>query len=105
MGKSGSAGGSGKRTGGNAVPRPGPTQRLRLPVATRLASLGGVPSELDQPRLVRMQFQTESREALAEIGEEPLGVLTVLESRQEVVGEPHEHNIPARPAASPLVGP
>jgi hypothetical protein len=52
-----------------------------------------------------MQFQPEPREALAEAGEEPLGVLTVLEARQEVVGEPHEDNIPARPAASPMVGP
>jgi hypothetical protein len=80
-------------------------ERLRLPVATRLASFGGVPSELDQPRFVLMQFQAESREPLAEIGEESLGVLTMLEARQEVVSEPHENNIPARPAASPLVGP
>jgi hypothetical protein len=60
-------------------------ERLRLPVAARLASFGGVPSELDQPRLVRMQFQPESREPLAKIGKEPLSVLTMLEARQEVV--------------------
>jgi hypothetical protein len=29
----------------------------------------------------------------------------VLEARQKVVSEPHKNNIPARPAASPLVGP
>jgi hypothetical protein len=60
-------------------------ERLRLPFATRLASFGGVPSELDQPRFVRMQVQAESREPLAEIGEEPLGVLTMLKARQKVV--------------------
>ena len=32
-----------------------------------------------------MQLQTESREPLAEIGKEPLSVLTLLEARQEVV--------------------
>ena len=80
-------------------------ERLWLPVATRVASFGGIPSVLDPPRLVRMQFQAESREPLAEIGEEQLGVLTVLEARQEVVSEPRENNVPARPAASPLVGP
>jgi hypothetical protein len=52
-----------------------------------------------------MQFQAESRESLAEVGEEPLGVLTMLKARQKVVSEPHEDNVPARPAASPLVGP
>jgi hypothetical protein len=30
-----------------------------------------------------MQFQTESREPLAEVSEEPLGVLTMLKARQE----------------------
>jgi hypothetical protein len=80
-------------------------ERLRLPVATRVASFGGIPSELDQPRLVRMQCQAEFREPLAEIGEEPLGVLAMLEARQKVVSEPREDNVPARPAASPLIGP
>jgi hypothetical protein len=69
-------------------------ERLRLPIATRVASFGGVPSELDQPRFVRMQFQAEFREPLAEIGEESLGVLAMLEARQEVVSEPREDNVP-----------
>jgi hypothetical protein len=70
-----------------------------------LPSLGGEPSELDQPRLVRVQLQPELREALAEISEEPLGVLTMLKARHIVVGVPHENHVPPRVAPPPLVGP
>ena len=52
-----------------------------------------------------MQLQTELREPVAQIGEEPLGVLTMLEARHVVVGEPREDHVPARVAPSPLVGP
>ena len=63
-------------------------ERLRLPKPARRSSLGGEPSELDQPRLVRMQLQPELREPVAQISQEPLGVLTMLKARQEVVGVP-----------------
>ena len=52
-----------------------------------------------------MQLQPELREPLAQIGKEPLGVLTTLKARQKVVGEPSEDHIPARVTPSPLVGP
>ena len=80
-------------------------ERLRLPVAASGSILGGVPPELDQPRLLRMQLQTELREPVAQIGEEPLGVLTMLKARHVVIGEPQEDHVPARVTPSPLVGP
>ena len=80
-------------------------ERLRLPKPTRLASFGGEPPELDQPRLLRMQLQPELREPVAQIGQEPLGVLTMLKARHIVVGEPHENHVPARVPPPPLVGP
>ena len=52
-----------------------------------------------------MQLQSEFREPLAEIGEEPLSVLTMLKARHIVVGEPHEDHVPPRVAPPPLVGP
>ena len=52
-----------------------------------------------------MQLQSEFREPLAKIGEEPLGVLTTLEARHIVVGEPHENHVPPRVTPPPLVGP
>jgi len=80
-------------------------ERLRPPESPRLPSLGGEPPELDQPRLLRMQFQRELREPLAKIGQEPLSVLTVLEARHVVVSEAHEDDIPVRVPPPPLVGP
>jgi hypothetical protein len=65
---------------------PQEVEGLRLPEPMTRPSLGGEPSELDQPRLVRVQLQPELREALAEISEEPLGVLTILKARHIVVG-------------------
>ena len=52
-----------------------------------------------------MQLQAEPREPVAKLGEEPLGVLTMLKARHVVVGEPHEHHVPARVPPPPLVGP
>ena len=80
-------------------------ERLRLPESTLLTSLGGEPAELDQSRLLRMQLQTELREPVVKVGEEPLGVLTALEAHDVVVGEPRQDHVPARVPRSPLVGP
>jgi len=60
--------------------------RLRLARAPCLPVRGGSPPELDQPGLARVQFQPELREPLAELGEEPLSVLTLLEPDDEVNG-------------------
>ena len=53
-------------------------ERLRLVQATLLSSLGGVPAELDQPRLLGRQFQAELREPAGEAQRgtvaHPLGV-------------------------------
>jgi len=52
-----------------------------------------------------MQLQAELREPVAEVGQEPLGVLTMLKARHVVVSEPHENHVPARVSPPPLVGP
>ena len=52
-------------------------ERLRLAEATGLAVTGGVASELDQPRLLGVELQTESREPVTKLSPEPLGVLPV----------------------------
>ncbi len=70
-----------------------------------LSISGGEPTELDQPRFLRMQLQTELREPVAELGKEPLSVFTMLKARHVVVGEPQEDHVPARVTPPPLVGP
>src|SRR5215218_5061403 len=50
-------------------------ERLGLADASRRAVAGGEPPELDEARLVGMQLQTELREPVAKIGEEPPSVI------------------------------
>jgi len=50
-------------------------ERLGLTEPACLPPSGGVPPELDQARLLVVQFQTELREPLTKIREEPLCVI------------------------------
>ena len=61
-------------------------------------TLGGVPAELDQARLLRVQFQRELRESLAEFMKEPLRIVLILKTHDEESrpGESHP-----RPLAEP----
>ena len=80
-------------------------KRLRLAKTPRLPSLGGVPSELDQARLLGVQLQVELREPFAKVCLEPLGVIPILESHHGVVSEAHDDHVTARVPSPPLVGP
>ena len=61
--------------------------------------------ELDQARLLWVQFQRELREPVAKVAEEPLGVLAMLKARDVVVREAHDDHVAVRVPASPLLGP
>src|SRR6266511_2360080 len=80
-------------------------ERLRFAESARLPSLGGEPSELDQPRLLGRQLQAELREPAAKVGEEPLRITLVLEAHDVVVREAHADHVAARFAESPPLGP
>src|SRR5712692_2410516 len=66
---------------------------------------GGVPPELDQPRLLSLQPQRELGESLAQVGQELLGVLPILEAHDEVVRVAHDDHVTACLAAPPPLGP
>jgi len=68
------------------VREPQEPERLWLRQTALCSALGGEPPELDQPRLLRVQLQGELRKPLAKVGEEPLGIVTVLEAGDPVVG-------------------
>lgn len=80
-------------------------ERLRLAETSLLTSLGGKPTELDQPRLLGVQLQEELREPVAQLLVEPFGVIPVLEAHHEVIGETHDHYVPVRVPGPPLVSP
>src|SRR5271170_5333439 len=80
-------------------------ERFRLPESPGCPVAGGEPPELDQPGLLRMQSQPELCYSFAKLLKEPLGVITILETDDEVVGEPHGDHVTVSVAASPLPGP
>ena len=49
----------------------------------------GMPAEFDQPVLVGVQVQGECRQPVAQFRQEPLGIGTVLETDDRVVGVAH----------------
>src|SRR5215210_35141 len=67
----------------------------RPPVLRRKAA------EPDEARLVRMQLQTELRESLAKLHQEPLGLVPMLEADHKVVREAHDHDFAACLPISP----
>src|SRR4029453_671764 len=80
-------------------------ERLRLALTPGCPVPGGMPPELDQPGLLRVQLQPELREPAAQPGPEPLSVLPVLEPDDEIVSETHDDHITARVPLPPPVGP
>jgi putative transposase len=80
-------------------------ERLRFPQTPRPSPFGGVPPELDQPRLVRVQLQPEPCEPAAKLVQEPFGVVSMLKAHDEVVRPARDDHLTVRVAASPPIGP
>jgi hypothetical protein len=87
--------------------RPWKSNVSGLETPTTESVSGGEPSELDQPRLLRMQLQPELREPVAKISQEPLGVLTVLKARHVVINHQRtaKRSRPLARCADATVGP
>ena len=68
--------------------------RLREPAASSIRR--SKPPQRDQPCLTAVQLQAETREPHAQIGPEPLGIVTMLKAHHEVIREPHHDHVTAR---------
>ena len=66
------------------VREPQKVKRSRFAVATVSPVSFRIASELDDPGFVGMQFQPKLRESLTQFRQEPLGFVTMLESRDEI---------------------
>jgi hypothetical protein len=64
-----------------------------------------VAAELEQARFLRVQRQTEPRESLAQLGQKLLGIISMLESRDKIIGEPDDDVVAARLPLTPSMGP
>src|SRR5262249_25118588 len=67
--------------------------------------LGGEPAKLDQPGLVRVQFQPELRQPLAKLDCEPLGVFPPFKPNDEIVGPAYDDHFTAAGPTPPPSGP
>src|ERR1017187_3664482 len=77
--------------GSTAMRKPQKRETLRLPFSPRPALPCGVWSELDQPRLPRMQFQPELCQPFPKFLEEPFGLVAVLETPHQIVRVANGH--------------
>jgi hypothetical protein len=66
---------------------------FRFSLATPFSISEGKPPELDQPRLVRMQFQSELHQPLLKITQESFGISPVLKAQHNVIGIPDNYDI------------
>src|SRR5215472_9428896 len=60
-------------------------ERLRFSLSPPRPVSGRIAPELDQPGLFRVQFQTELRQLLLELFEEPHGIGSLLEAHHKIV--------------------
>jgi len=78
-------------------------EALRFPVAAVSSILVRMAAKFDEPCLVGMQLQAKLRESFAEFREESLGLLSVLEPNDEVIGKTHDDHVTLRLRFSPLL--
>src|SRR5208282_4998139 len=78
---------------------------LRLAQTEALSVRRRVASELDKPRLLRVQFQLELLHSFFQFRPEPFGLVFELESNHDVVGVTHHDHIAVRPLLAPCLNP
>src|SRR6516162_10318582 len=96
------------------VPLPGPSanvreaqevERFRLAFATLPPILFRKAAKFDDARLIGMQLKAKLRESFAQLRQEPLCFIPMLESGHEVIGKANEDALSARVPLSPLPNP
>jgi hypothetical protein len=80
-------------------------EALRFPVATVSPILVRIAAKFDEPRFLGMQLKAKLRESFADFREESLGLLSMLEPNDEVIGETHDDHVTLRLRLSPLLDP
>ena len=75
------------------VREPQEVKGLRLALAAAQPIPGGEPSELEQPRFLRVQGQAELGEPFPKFVQEPFGLMAVLEADDEVIGVTNDDDI------------
>ena len=80
-------------------------ERLRFAAAPVSSIVFRIAAKLDDPRFVGMQLEAKPRESLAQFRQKPLCFVSMLESRDEVIGKTDEDYFPVRLLLSPSLDP
>src|SRR6516162_11151531 len=80
-------------------------ERLWFSRATPLPISGSIAPELDQPGLVRMEFQAELRQPFLELLKEPHSIGSILEAQPSVVSVADDDDIALRHLSAPDIRP
>ena len=78
-------------------------ERLRFAQPSLPSVLSREPSELDEPGLVRVQFQFKTSKPLLQVVQKSLRVLLVLKTRHEIIGVPHDDCVAFDLVGAPLL--
>src|SRR6266404_4232489 len=80
-------------------------ERLRFPFSAPLPLVDRIRTELQQPRFLGMQFQTELSHSFRKFRPKLIGIRFALESNHDVVREPHHDYIAVRSLPTPRLDP
>jgi len=80
-------------------------ERLGLSLTTPLSVLGRKRAELQEPRLLGMQFQLELAQSLHQLSPTLLGIGFTLEPEHDVIGIPHDDHVAVGAPLTPCLDP
>ena len=80
-------------------------ETLGLTLATCSPIRGRIAVKFEESRFVRVQGQAEPRESVAQFRETLLGVVSMLEAHDEIIGEPHDDHVAVRLPLAPSMDP
>src|SRR6202022_2626067 len=78
---------------------------LRFPFSTPLPLVYRIRTELQQPRLLGMQFQVELPHSFGKFRPELIGIRFAVKAHHDVIGESHDDDIAVRALLTPCLDP
>src|SRR6266478_5446309 len=80
-------------------------ERLRLPFSTPLPAVDRIRTELQQPRLLGMQFQVELPHSFRKFRPKLIGIRFAVEAHHDVIRKSHDDHIAVRALLTPRLDP
>jgi hypothetical protein len=88
-----------------AVSKSQEIEGLGLALTSALPVFFRISPELNQARLLGMEFQPKTSQPFPKLAQKPFPILSVLEANNKIIGKPHYHHISSGFVCSPLMNP